>query len=373
VRPTLSAFESYIKGLLSGTPATAINYLNAALKAHPGFDRARLALWDVHADQDAHDAALAAVQAVASSSPFFLQARFKAGLSQMQLKRLEEAFSTFRALADSQPAPSVFNNLGVIQMRRPTTPQTGEPAYYFNRAAEADPTEADYFFNLGYAYWMARDTQAAIYWLREAVRRDPADGDAHFILGTALAAAGQAAEASRERELARRLSSTYEEWEKRPAADVVPRGLERVSQDLGLGTHRVEERIAAAGQRDQRELAQFYVDRGRRLYEQESDRDALAALNRALFLSPYLADAHLLVGQIHLRSARFTEAIDALKISVWSSETALAHALLAEAYLGLRDEESARVEAQHALALDPSLERARQVLAKIKTGQPSNR
>ena len=52
--------------------------------------------------------------------------------------------------------------------------------------------------------------QAAIYWLREAVRSNPADGEAHFVLGAALAAAGNAAEAAREKELARRLSSTYE-------------------------------------------------------------------------------------------------------------------------------------------------------------------
>jgi len=31
----------------------------------------------------------------------------------------------------------------------------------------------------------------------------------------------------------------------------------------------------AAGQRDQRELAQFYLDRGRRLFQQERDREAL--------------------------------------------------------------------------------------------------
>ncbi len=118
------------------------------------------------------------------------------------------------------------------------------------------PTEPDYFFNLGYAYWLERDTQAAIYWLREAVRRNPADGDAHFVLGAALSAAGNAAEASREKELARRLSSTYEEWEKRPAADAVPKGLERVKSDVELPRpRRIDETLASSGQRDQQELA----------------------------------------------------------------------------------------------------------------------
>ena len=41
------------------------------------------------------------------------------------------------------------------------------------------------------------------------VRRDPADGDAHFVLSAALQQTGAATEATRERELARRLSSRF--------------------------------------------------------------------------------------------------------------------------------------------------------------------
>ena len=54
--------------------------------------------------------------------------------------------------------------------------------------------------------------------------------------------------------------------------------------------------------------------------QQESDREAIAELDRALYLSPYLADAHLLLGRIHLRNGRVRDAIDALKISLWSAE-----------------------------------------------------
>jgi hypothetical protein len=46
--PPVAAFENYIKGLLAETPATAVEYLQAALRLQPGFDRARLALWDVY-------------------------------------------------------------------------------------------------------------------------------------------------------------------------------------------------------------------------------------------------------------------------------------------------------------------------------------
>jgi tetratricopeptide (TPR) repeat protein len=366
--PPLAVFESYIKGLLAETPATAINYLNAALTALPGYDRARLALWDIYAEQGDHAKALAAVVAVATDSSWSRRARFLAALSYLNLNRLDEAFAGFEALASVQPAAMAWNNMGVVQIRRGPAAQAGEPAYYFNKAAEADSNDPDYFFNLGYAYWVARDPQAATYWLREAVRRNPADGDAHFVLGASLAAGGSATEASREHELARRLSSKYEQWEKRPPSDVVPRGLERVKDGVELPHARQVEASLATS--DQRELARFHLDRGRRLFERENDREAIAELNRALYLSPYEAEAHLLVGRIHLRNSRVREAIDAFKISLWSLETAQAHIALGEAYLQGKNTELARTEAERAIALDPASSDAKRLLGRIAAQRP---
>lgn len=367
-RPPVGAYEAFIKGLLAETPATAINYLNAALKLSPSFDRARLALWDVFEEQGDHQLALDAVQAVPAHSRWSRRARFRAGLAQINLTKYDEAFTTFKGLADEQVTASVLNNIGVVQLRRGATPQTGVSTY-FTKAAEIDPDDPDYLFNLGYAYWQDRDTQAAIHWLREAVRRNPADGDAHFVLGTALAAAGNAAESAREKELARRLSSAYEEWEKRPAsAGAVPEGLERVKSDVELPhARRIETTIASGEQRNQEELARFYLDRARRLFQQENDREAVSELEHALYLLPYLADAHLLLGRIHLRNGRVTQAVDALKISIWSAETAEAHVVLAEAYRQTKDVAAARAEAARALALDASSAEAKRLLDVLKS------
>ena len=63
--PPIAAFENYVKGLLAATPATAINYLDTALRLDPMFARARLALWDVYTEQGNHERALAAVERVA--------------------------------------------------------------------------------------------------------------------------------------------------------------------------------------------------------------------------------------------------------------------------------------------------------------------
>src|SRR3954454_13718714 len=90
--PPVTVFEAFIKGLLAETPATAISYLRAALAGQPSFDRARLALWDVYAEQGEHMLALGAVISVPDDSPWSRRARFLAGLSQLNLKRYDEAF-----------------------------------------------------------------------------------------------------------------------------------------------------------------------------------------------------------------------------------------------------------------------------------------
>jgi len=363
--PPVTVFEAFIKGLLAETPTTAVNYLRAALAGQPSFDRARLALWDVYADQGDHASALAAVAMVTDDSPWFRRARFLTGLSQLNLKKFDDAFATFKALADADSSPALLNNLGIVQLRRGGTPQGGQPAYFFNKAADADPDDEDFLFNLGYAYWLDHDATAAIFWLREAVRRSPADADAHFVLAAALGASTSGAEATRERELARRLSERYAP-SKRPGGDAVPKGLERVKQEVELPHARqIGARLASSEQRSSEELARFYLERAQRLFQQEQDRDAIVEVNRAIYLSPYLADAHLLLGRSLLRIGQVHEAIDAFKIALWSAETAEAHAALGEAYRQAKDADAARAEAERALALDPASTEAKQLLARI--------
>jgi tetratricopeptide (TPR) repeat protein len=369
--PPLAAYEYFVKGLLSETPSTARSYLEKAIALAPDFDRARLALADVHADGGDWEGARTVALAVADASPLRRQAVFAAALAEINLKRYDDAFGRLQALASQAPSPEVFNNLGVIQLRRPPTPQTGRATYYFNKAVELEPS-ADATFNLGYAYWREQDNAAALYWLRESVRRDPADADAHFVLAASLDSTGAATEAGGERELARRLSAAYEEGEDRTSPGTsVPPSLERVSTFLRRPeSGRTDSVLVATEQREQREMATFHLDRGRRFYEREDDRNALTELQRAIYLSPYQAEAHLLVGRIHLRAGRTREAIEALKISLWSEETAAAHQALAEAYVQAKDTASARKEAERALALSPGLSDATKLLQQLGSQPP---
>jgi Flp pilus assembly protein TadD/TolB-like protein len=311
--PTLPAFEQYIKGLLAEAPAAQVAFLKQALKLYPAFQRARVALWDVHTSLGDHKAALAIAQEVPSTSPLSRHARFLVGVSMLNLGQHQGAFDAFTALNRERPDPALLNNLGVIQLRRraPGAKESvpgGSPVSYFGEALELDATDADLFFNLGYAYWMERDMSGAVHWLREAVRRNPADDEAHYLLGVALQTAGSAAEAARETELAKQLG-----------ADTETRNLERLKLAIDLpDALRVDAALVAAEQRDQRDIAAFHLEQGRRLFERGRDEAAIAELRRTIFLAPYDSAAHLLLARIYLRTGRTQDAVDALTIAVWS-------------------------------------------------------
>jgi tetratricopeptide (TPR) repeat protein len=361
-RPPLPAFENYVKGLLAETPATQEAFLEAALKLAPEYDESRLALWEVQTEQGEHDRALGTVAAIEPHSRHGRRARFVQAVSQIHLERFDEASGLLRELLDEAPAAAIFNNLGIIRLRRPV-PEPAAATYYFNKAAEADPTEPDYRFNLGYAYALARDLKAALYWLRQTVRLNPGDGTAHLVLGLALKASGSDVEASREHELATRLAEPEV-----PGGDAggFPRDLERPKEDLeGSRTRRVDMAVIASEQRDEREVALYHLEQGRRHFDGERDREAIVELKRALYLSPYQHEANLLLGQIYLRSGLVREAVEALTISIWSQETPGAQVALGEALLQAKDEPGARRAAARALELDPMSADAQALLKKL--------
>jgi Flp pilus assembly protein TadD len=365
--PPLAAFEQYVKGAMVENPSTRIVFLKEALRYASDFQQARLALWSVYTEQGAHRQALDTVGAVPAAHPLSRQARFRAALSTMSLGRYAEATEMFTALNREQRDAALLNNAGVAQLRRYARSPDTSAGDFFRQAFAASPNDPDVAFNVGYASWLAHDTGTAVRWLREAVRRNPADDAAHWVLGVALQASADAAEGQRERELAKRLSSRYVEWERKQSGpSTVPPNLERVKTELEAGkSNDIDAAIAAAEQRDQRDVAAFHVESGRRLFQAERDAEAIAELRRAIYLSPYDREAHLLLGRLYLRSGQVADAIDELKISIWSEDRTDARVALAEAYLRTKNFDGARSELQTVLAREPSNGTARSLLATL--------
>lgn len=361
--PALPAFEAYVKGVVAPTPATREKFLRDALAAAPSYAPARLALWELLDEQDRHDEAFEEAGRVDRASPLARRARFAAAMSLIALERFAEAFDALEALQAQAPSPVLLNAQGIVQLRRGVAAGTARPVYYFNKAAEQDPDDADFLFNLGYAYALDRDNNGALYWLRETVRRAPADGAAHLVMAAVLDASGKTAEAERERTLARLLGSTSE-------SRGVPDGLERLRPDLVTGSFGSSDAlITNPAQREQEGLSAFHLDRGRRMFDEQQDRDAALELRRAIYLSPYLPEAHLLLGRIYQRAGRLSEAVDAYRIAIWAEETAAARLALAEALVANGQMEEARIEIARVLELDsdgPAGAAAKALLDRIK-------
>lgn len=367
--PTVPAFEFYVRGLVAATPGAQETLLAQALAAAPGYGAARRALWIAQTTRGAHDQALTTAGGVTGAGApggTAVEWRLRASSSLVQLRRYDDAFRQLTALAPTSRDAAVPALLGVVQLRRGATPQTGRATYFFNQAFERDPADANTCFNLGYAYWLDKDALAAAYWLREAVRRDPTDGDAHFVLAAALAASGAAPEAERERELARRLS---ERWEQASAGEAIPRGLERLPEYSRPAPLRLESTLTAGVQRDQRELAAFHLDTARRAFDGGRDQETIRETQRALYLTPYDVEALRLLGRAQARSGLLQDAVDAFKIAIWSAESADVQVELGEVLLRMRDAAGALTAAERALVLVPGHARAVDLATRARAGR----
>jgi tetratricopeptide (TPR) repeat protein len=366
--PPVAAFEQFIKGLLAEAPEMKLSFLREALRLSPTLERARLELWAVHNALGEHQNALDAVSPVPPTHPLSREAMFLSSVSLIQLERHQAAFDVLTDLNRAAIDGSLLNNLGIVQLRRAAADAPGRRAVaYFMDAIAVEGGDSDLLFNLGYAYWLERDLPNAIQALREAVRRRPTDDAAHYVLGVALQMSGNAGEGARERELAKRLSSEYDDWEKTQSGpNTLPKGLERVRTDLSVPAfRRLETEIVSAGQRNQQELAAFHIDAGRRAYLVERDDEAIASFRRAVYLSPYDAEAHLLLGRVYQRGGRHLEAVDEFTISIWSRDTVAARLALAEAYIQTQNVAGARSELQVVISREPGNPDARRLLGRL--------
>jgi tetratricopeptide (TPR) repeat protein len=173
--------ESYIRGLLSTDSSQQQKWFMQALAldsrfASPAFELGKLAL-----EKKDYRQTLSWFQRIPATDFRYPEARFRMGMAAYQLGDYGTAVNYFREVAKSFPVNEVYNNLGAAEER------LGEPAAAddFRKAAESDPHDTTYVFNLGVSLFRQGHFDEAEKQLQTLLSHDADDQEAQTLLGRA--------------------------------------------------------------------------------------------------------------------------------------------------------------------------------------------
>jgi len=324
----LDAFEQYIRGITDPDQSERLAHLQSAVKLSPDFSPAWMALGREEYATQQYDNAADAFAKVNRTGPDGLEAGFYRGLSLLFSGDYAQAQQSFADVASVLPLAEVLNNEGVAVSR-----QGHDGTSFFVRAAAADPTTADYHFNLAVSLKRHGNATGAVSELEECLKLHPSDAEAQSLL-----AAWKAPTAAQ--------PAVINAAPGAPAADVNPDSasadpLERIVRTFDAAAFR-----QAAAVLDEMDAARLA---------------ALPAPERAQKLCAE-AGGYLDRGLILEAERLYQSAVAA------DANSAQAHAGLAEVRLRSGDTQGASREAAEALKLDPSnpaaLDLQRQIAAK---------
>ena len=175
----IDAFENYIRGVTATDHQQKVRYLRAALKLNPNYTLAMMQLGKAYYDTHEYESAALWFSRVPKDDPAAGEANFLLGMSEFYRGSFDRAFSAFSFLSTRLPLTEVYNNMGVAEARRGRRTNAVE---YFSKAVNADPSDADYHFNLGVALFKNGDSAGAARQLREELQQRPSDGEAKSLL-----------------------------------------------------------------------------------------------------------------------------------------------------------------------------------------------
>jgi tetratricopeptide (TPR) repeat protein len=217
----LSAFENYIRGTDATTSQERIKRLQMAIQDTPDYPAALLALGKAQFAQRDYDQAAATLARIQPTDRRALEANFYIGLARFNSAKYAEAESAFTFVASRLPLPEVVNNQAVAASR-----QGHDAVPLFQRASIADPSDADYHYNLAVALLRRGDFAGAQREVDEALKLRPKDTEAVELKASISAdkhiapatKAGTTAAASTDFAPLERIRRTYSEASFRQAA-----------------------------------------------------------------------------------------------------------------------------------------------------------
>src|SRR5262245_22956494 len=211
----IGAFENFIKGTLTRDRDARIGFLDRAIKEYSeknksNYTAAIFELGRVRFESAEYKEALEQLSLVDDKNPRYDEAQFYTVVAQDALGQTEQALGTLKKLAARLPLFEVYNNIGVLLIKQK---QYKDAVDHLKPASEAAPKDTDTLFNLGYAYYLAKDNNNAVAALKNEIKQRASDGEAFYVLSKALAALNDQPGATAASDQAKKLLPSFAQWE----------------------------------------------------------------------------------------------------------------------------------------------------------------
>jgi Tfp pilus assembly protein PilF/TolB-like protein len=350
----LDAFESYVRGMVATTRAEKIQRFRDAVRLNPRYTQAMYRLGETYYANHEYESAASWFARIPNDDSLAGEASFYRGLSAYYIGDYDSAEIAFKSLAAQFPLPEVNNNLGVVMGRRGKRAELD----YLQKAADSDPNDPDYHFNLAIAYARVFDNAHASRELKEVLRLQPADSEARSFLETVVSnstAFRQTASSAGKLPL-QRIKRTYDETSYRQLAIEIERTAEL--------------RLSKA---DPKQHAAFHVDRGRQMLSQGFAGDAEKAFEEAVTLDPTSVSAHMGLAEAFTVLGDDRKAAEEAGAALKLQPSAGAFLLLARQNLKDNKLSAASEQVERALQLEPSNQDAQALKRTIDEKLASNR
>lgn len=371
------AYESYVKGVQTLDLRLRETFLKRAVQEHdsagaPGhYAQAIYELGVLQYRQTDFEEAVTLLKRLTKGDSHYEEGLFYLGLAAFKAGMFNDAATALETLAGIAPLPEILSNAGAALAAK------GENARalpFLQRAIAANPNEAAYRFNYGYAAWRNQAYEDAAQQLRAVVGTNARDGEAWFVLSKCLASAEKADEAAKADNEAKRHLSSYARWAVAP--DKVP-VLARLKEDLNelalarlLRQQSTSTASAQTRATPQQISQQQALDNIRQLLAANKDAEAMTELQRVLAADTANADAYFLRGIVHTRRNETENALRSFQAAVsWNPRMPEAHIMLGRIYLARRDTAKALAHCKQALELDPQNREAIALKQQIEIGR----
>jgi tetratricopeptide (TPR) repeat protein len=343
-RLRLDAFEQYIRGLTEHDVDERLRHLKKATDLSPDFSAAWLATGKLQFSSQQFEQAAVAFSKVTKNDPSALEAAYYRGLSLMFSGNYPRAEEAFAAIARVLPLPEVVNNQAVAGSRR------GHDAIALFRQAEAaDPTDADYHFNLAVSLHRHGDKAEALAELALSLKLRPNDSEAKS-LEESWNAEKNSVEGAAAHDALERIKRTYDGAAFRQASLMLDQ-VESARLAALPGPQRAAKLAASAREK---------LDRGLLLEAERGYQAALSADDRS-------AEAHAGLAQVRERAGDSDAARKEAQAALDRAPNLDAYLVLARLDLAANRLPEAQKEADEAARLDATSRAARDLRKTIDT------